>query len=124
MSSYVSIPVDDPPPVSHLPRPPPLPFSDQQQQQPQPMELIELPPPLTEERFMEHFMLFSHATGIRLNEQEFYIEGQQVNPWALHRAVFARNGFDSVRISLTKFFFSGIKKICVNYLVHGLGDSE
>lgn len=54
-------------------------------------------PPLTEERFMDLFMLFSHTTGVRLSEQDFNIEGRQVNPWALHRTVFARNGFDSVR---------------------------
>ena len=54
-------------------------------------------PPLTEERFMDLFVLFSHATGVRLIEQDFNIEGQQVNPWTLHRAVFVRNGFDSVR---------------------------
>jgi hypothetical protein len=53
--------------------------------------------PLTEEKFMDLFMLFSHATGLRLNEQDFNIEGHQVNPWDLHRMVFARNGFDSVR---------------------------
>ena len=46
---------------------------------------------------MEHFMQFSKATGITLNEQDFMIDGRQVNPWALHRIVFARNGFDSVR---------------------------
>ena len=54
-------------------------------------------PPLTEERFMDLFMESSHVTGVRLSEQDFNIEGRQVNPWALHRAVFARNGFDSVR---------------------------
>ena len=62
------------------------------QQHIQPVEL----PSLTEERFMDLFMMFSYATGVRLNEQDFNIEGRQVNPWALHRAVFARNGFDSV----------------------------
>jgi hypothetical protein len=62
------------------------------QQHIQPMELS----PLTEERFMDLFMMFSCATGVRLNEQDFIIEGQQVNPWALHSAVFAQNGFDSV----------------------------
>ncbi|KAI9462131.1 hypothetical protein F5148DRAFT_1213912 [Russula earlei] len=64
----------------------------QQQQQNQPVGL----PFLTEERFMDFFMLFSYATGVRLNEQDFIIEGRPVNPWLLHRAVFARNGFDSV----------------------------
>jgi hypothetical protein len=97
-----------------------VPSSDQQQLQQQPMEPIASPSPLTEERFMEHFTLFSHATGIRLNEQDFNIEGRQVNPWALHSAVFARNGFDSVRI-----FLSDIKNFFgVNFLVYGLGDSE
>ncbi|KAI0279316.1 hypothetical protein BGY98DRAFT_933326 [Russula aff. rugulosa BPL654] len=34
--------------------------------------------PLTEERFMDAFMLFSNLTGIRLNEQDFFIDGNQV----------------------------------------------
>lgn len=76
-------------------RPPPLPpqMPHQQQQSIGSMQL----PPLTEEKFMDLFMLFSYATGLRLNEQDFNIEGHQVNPWELHRMVFTRNGFDSVR---------------------------
>jgi hypothetical protein len=46
---------------------------------------------------MDAFMMFSDATGIRLNERDFFIEGRQVNPWELYRTVFLRNGFDSVR---------------------------
>lgn len=55
-------------------------------------------PPLTEERFMDAFMLFSTFTGVRLNEPDFFIDGHQVNPWELHRTVSLRNGFDSVRL--------------------------
>lgn len=78
-------------------RPPPLPPQmPQQQQQPQAIGSMQLSP-LTEEKFMDMFMLFSHATGLRLNEQDFNIDGHQVNPWDLHRMVFSRNGFDSVR---------------------------
>jgi hypothetical protein len=104
MLSYASasVPVNDAPPFGHLPRPPTLPPPHQQQQQP--MGSIGLSSPLAEEKFMELFMLFSHATGIRLNEQDFNIEGQQVNPWSLHKAVFARNGFDSVRFFINKPF--------------------
>lgn len=76
-------------------RPPPLPPQMPQQQE-QTIGSIQ-PPPLTEDRFMDLFMLFSHATGLRLNEQDFKIGGYQVNPWDLHRMVLARNGFDSVR---------------------------
>ena len=47
---------------------------------------------------MEAFMLFSNLTDIRLNEQDFFIEGHQVNPWELYRTVSVRNGFDSVRL--------------------------
>ena len=69
--------------------------------QPQPHTIqptIRMPPgPLTEEQFMDAFMMFSNATGIRLNERDFFIEGRQVNPWELYRTVFLRNGFDSVR---------------------------
>ncbi|KAH9999232.1 hypothetical protein BJV74DRAFT_177389 [Russula compacta] len=70
----------------------PSPMPPLQQQHIQPMQF----PLLTEEHFMEHFMQFSEATGITLNEQDFMIDGRQVNPWALHRVVSARNGFDSV----------------------------
>jgi hypothetical protein len=48
---------------------------------------------------MDAFMLFSNATGVRLSEQAFLIEGRQVNPWELHRTVVGRNGFDSVRLT-------------------------
>lgn len=48
---------------------------------------------------MDAFMVFSNATSVRLNEQDFFIEGLQVNPWELHRIVFARNGFDSVTVN-------------------------
>ena len=54
--------------------------------------------PLTEKQFMDAFRLFSNLTGIRLNEQDFFIEGHQVNPWELYRTVSLRNGFDSVRL--------------------------
>jgi hypothetical protein len=47
---------------------------------------------------MDAFMLFSNLTDIRLNEQDFFIEGHQVNPWELYRTVSLRNGFDSVRL--------------------------
>jgi hypothetical protein len=48
---------------------------------------------------MDAFMLFSNATGVRLSEQAFLIEGRQVNPWELHRTVVGRNGFDSVTVN-------------------------
>jgi len=85
----------DVPQVAALhPSPISLPLSQQQQQ---PVDPIHALPDLTEEGFMDLFMRFSHATGIRLSEQDFNIESRQVNPWTLHRAVIARGGFDSVR---------------------------
>jgi hypothetical protein len=53
-------------------------------------------PALPEGRFNALFVQFSNTTGLRLNARDFVIDGQPINPWALHRAVFARNGFDSV----------------------------
>ena len=47
---------------------------------------------------MHAFRSFSNHTGIRLNEQDFLIDGHQVNPWKLYRTVSLRNGFDSVRL--------------------------
>ncbi len=54
---------------------------------------------------MDAFMLFSNATGIKLNERDFFIEGHQVNPWDLYRTVSLRKGFDSVRFDRSYDFF-------------------
>ncbi|KAF8274788.1 hypothetical protein EI94DRAFT_1695896 [Lactarius quietus] len=53
-------------------------------------------PPLPEDRFKVLFAQFANITGLSLNAPDFVIDGRLVNPWVLHRAVFARNGFDSV----------------------------
>ncbi|KAH8981615.1 hypothetical protein EDB86DRAFT_2975264 [Lactarius hatsudake] len=53
-------------------------------------------PPLPEDRFKVLFTQFANTTGLRLNDRDFVIDGRPVSPWALHRAVFARNGFESV----------------------------
>jgi hypothetical protein len=55
-------------------------------------------PPLSEERFKIHFIQFTRSKGIRFNERDLVIEGRQINLWVLHRTVFLRNGFDSVRL--------------------------
>ncbi|KAI9434181.1 hypothetical protein H4582DRAFT_2075482 [Lactarius indigo] len=52
-------------------------------------------PPLPEDRFKALFTQFANTTGLRLNDRDFIIDGRPVSPWGLHRAVFARNGFDS-----------------------------
>ncbi|KAH9068206.1 hypothetical protein EDB83DRAFT_2377543, partial [Lactarius deliciosus] len=53
-------------------------------------------PPLSEDRFKVLFTQFANTTGLRLNDRDFVFDGRPVNLWALHRAVFARNGFESV----------------------------
>ena len=45
-------------------------------------------------------MRVSAAMGFRLTERDLVIEGQPVNLWALHKAVFTRNGFESVRLAM------------------------
>lgn len=55
---------------------------------------------------MDAFVQFSDLTGIKLNEQDFFIEGHQVNPWDLYRTVSLRNGFDSVRLHDRTISFS------------------
>jgi hypothetical protein len=55
-------------------------------------------PPLPEDRFKLVFMQFTAATGLRITERDLFIEGRPTNLWALHKAVFLRNGFDSVRL--------------------------
>jgi hypothetical protein len=57
-------------------------------------------PPLPEDRFKGVFVRFTAATGLRLTDRDLVIEGQPVNLWALHRAVFLRNGFESVRLGM------------------------
>lgn len=57
-------------------------------------------PPLQEERFKAVFTQFCAATGTRLTERDLLVEGRQINLWALHKAVYLRNGFDSVRLGL------------------------
>jgi len=57
-------------------------------------------PPLPEDRFKGVFMQFTAATGLRLTDRDLVIEGRPVNLWALHRAVFMRNGFESVRLGM------------------------
>jgi len=67
---------------------------------PPPSQLI-LPyklPPLPEEWFKNLFMQFSAATGFRDSGRDPIIEGRPINLWALHKAVFLRNGFDAVRL--------------------------
>lgn len=55
-------------------------------------------PPLSEERFKSVFIQYTSATGLRLNERDLIVEGRQINLWVLHKAVFHRNGFESVRL--------------------------
>ena len=53
-------------------------------------------PCLPEDRFKSNFVQFCRSKGIRLNERDLVIDGQPINLWALHKAVFSRNGFESV----------------------------
>ena len=55
-------------------------------------------PPLTEDRFNSNFMQFTRSKGIRLSERDLVIDDRRINLWALHRTVFSRNGFESVRL--------------------------
>ncbi|KAH9057859.1 hypothetical protein EDB87DRAFT_975753 [Lactarius vividus] len=53
-------------------------------------------PPLSEDRFKVLFTQYAKTTALRLNDRDFVIDGRPVSAWALHRAVFTRNGFESV----------------------------
>jgi hypothetical protein len=57
-------------------------------------------PPLPEERFKGVFLQFTAASGIRLTESDLTIEGRPINLWALHKAVFLRNGFETVCLGM------------------------
>ena len=55
-------------------------------------------PDMTEDRFKSNFIEFTRSECIRLNERDVIIDGQPINLWALHKVVFSRNGFESVRL--------------------------
>ncbi|KAF8485835.1 hypothetical protein DFH94DRAFT_622620 [Russula ochroleuca] len=61
----------------------------------QPIQLNKLPC-LQEDRFKSNFVQFTRSKGIRLNKRDLVIDGQAINLWALHKAVFSRDGFESV----------------------------
>ena len=83
------------------PQPPP------QAPHPPPQQTIQCSrlPTLPEDRFKVLFTQFANTTGLRLNDRDFVIDGRPVNPWALHRAVFARNGFESVGPRSSRSYF-------------------
>ena len=68
---------------------------------------------------MHDFILFSNATGVRLSEQDFLIEGHPVNPWVLHTIVSARNGFDSVRLNDQSEFSVQLIRIFSKFYILG-----
>jgi len=66
----------------------------------QPLNPLHKIPPLPEDRFKSVFSQFTAATRIRLTERDLLVEGRQANLWALHKAVFMRNGYEAVRLTL------------------------
>jgi len=67
--------------------------------------------PLSEDRFQNALRHYTVATGIRSSEHDLVIEGKVVILWALHKAVFLRNGYGSVR--LTHPLMGSPANICV-----------
>jgi len=57
-------------------------------------------PPVAKDQFKNLSMQFTAATGTRLGEHDPVIEGRQINLWDLHKAVFLRNGYEAVRLTL------------------------
>jgi hypothetical protein len=55
-------------------------------------------PRMSEDQFKSSFLQFTVSKDIRISERDLVIDGRQINLWALHRAVRARNGFESVRL--------------------------
>jgi hypothetical protein len=53
---------------------------------------------MSEDRFKSDFLQFTRLKGIRLNERDLVIDGRRIDLWALHRAVRAGNGSESVRL--------------------------
>lgn len=96
---------------------------------PSPLLSPRLPPqlhisPPTEEQFMNDFILFSDATGVRLSEDDFLIEGRLVNPWEMHSIVSARNGFDSVSLNDQNESSLPLIRIFSKCIFWALGDCE
>jgi hypothetical protein len=72
-------------------------FINERQAAGYPVSLVSFPV-LLEDTFKTFFTNFARSAGIRTTERDFTIEGRPINPWLLHRAVFSRGGFDSVRV--------------------------
>jgi len=58
-------------------------------------------PPLSEVWFKNALSHYIVATGIGLTERDLTLEGRQINLWALHESVFLRNGYETVRPTLS-----------------------
>ena len=54
-------------------------------------------PPLPEDQFKSSFLQFTGSRGIKISESNLVIDGLRIDLWALHKAVRAGNGFESVR---------------------------
>jgi hypothetical protein len=59
--------------------------------------------PVLEDLFKNDFMRFTATSDTKLSEHDLEIEGRQINLWALHEAVFLRNGYEAVRLTLTPY---------------------
>ena len=79
--------------------------------------------PSSEERFKNVLMYFTAYTGIRLCERDFVIEGKPVSLLALHKAVFLRNGFESVRLNTISSTMT-LTDTCVRYAPTTSGPSS
>jgi hypothetical protein len=73
-------------------------------------------PPMSEDHFKSSFLQFTGSRGIRISERDLVIDSRPIDPWALHRAVHAGNGFESVRLQyisskpqLRRIFVPGIR---------------
>ena len=82
--------------LAHIPGVPPQP-PPQAPYPPLPLTIqCTILPARSEEQMKAQFAQFSNTADLRQSYPGLVIDSRPVNPWALHRAVFARNGFESV----------------------------
>ena len=55
-------------------------------------------PPMSEDQFKSRFSQFTLTWSVKISEHDLVIDGRRIDLWALHRAVGAGNGFESVRL--------------------------
>jgi hypothetical protein len=72
-------------------------------------------PVMSEDQFKSAFKLVNRLESTGISERDLVIDGQPINLWAFHRAVFSRNGLESVRLRKFPLEAAAPTNICARY---------